>query len=170
MLFIPGALLCLPAVGGLVGLLRARDTEYHFLGSQCTLIVRDRLRERQVIPFSEIVQAVAYTNSAPDEPDTHGLRLQLRGFFRNLPMSQVDGSGDQRRRQLSELAERINRFLETHSSEPPEATAKGEPKGMARPGPMTASPESKRSKRCPRCGRNLTVYAIRCRDCKADVE
>jgi hypothetical protein len=168
LLIIAGALLCLPAVGGLVGLLRARDTEYHFLGSQHKLIVRDRYAERQVIPFSEIVTAVAYTSSGHDEPDTYGLRLQVRGFFPNLQLSQVDGSGDPWRRQMSDLAERINRFLQTHPSEPHEATPKEELKGIARLEPVTASPEDKRSKRCPGCGRNLTIYAVKRRYCKAD--
>jgi hypothetical protein len=168
LLILAGALLCLPAVGGLVGLLRARDTEYHFLGSQRKLIVRDRYREREVIPFSEIVKAVAYTTSGNDEPDTYGLRLQLRGFFRNLQLSQVDGSGDVRRRRTEELADRINRFLETHPSEPQEATPKDEPKGIARLKPVTVSSENKRRKRCPSCGRDLNVYAVKCRFCNAD--
>lgn len=169
LLIILGALLALLPVGGLVGLLRARDTEYHFRGSAHQLIVRDRHGERQAIPFSEIVRAVAYTHSGHDEPDTYGLRLKLRGLFRNLQMSPVDGSGDRRRRQMAELAERINRFLEAHPGEPGESAANDGAKGITRPEPMSASPDSKRGKRCPACGRDLTVYAVRCRFCKAEV-
>jgi hypothetical protein len=117
-LIIPGVLLCLIPVAGLVGLLRARDTEYHFLNGERRLSVQTRNEERQAISFSEIIKAEAYTNSGNDEPNTYGLRLKLRGFGRKLQMEQIDCSGDAQRRQLLELAERINRFLQEYPSEP----------------------------------------------------
>jgi len=114
-----GALLCLVSVVAVVFLKRARDTEYHFLASQRKLIVRQANRERRVVPFSEIVGAVAYTDSGDmHEPDTYGLRLKLRGFLRNLQVSQVDRSDDHSRSQMWQLAVRINRFLEACPSEP----------------------------------------------------
>jgi hypothetical protein len=169
-LIIPGVLLFLPALGGLVALFRTRETEYHFLGSRRTLVARDRRRELQVIPFSEIIKAVAYTNSGHDEPDTFGLRLKLRGFLRSLQISQLDRSGEHWGRHLSELAERINRFLEAHAGEPSQTSPKDLPQGIAKLEPGTVSPEDRRSKLCPRCGRTLTVYAVTCRFCKANLD
>jgi hypothetical protein len=114
-----GVLLCLVPVVWLVGLLLARDTEYHFLASQRKLIVRQANQERRVVPFSEIVEAVAYTKSGDmHEPDTYGLRLELRGFLRSLPVSQFDRDDDDSYRQMRQLAVRINRFLEARPSEP----------------------------------------------------
>ncbi len=109
------------AVGGRPGRLAgAGDTEYHFLASQRKLIVRQANRERRVVPFSEIVEAVVYTNCSSHEygPDTYGLRLKRRGFLRNLRVSQVDRSDDDWRSQMEQLAVRINRFLEVCPSEP----------------------------------------------------
>src|SRR5262249_54351485 len=140
-LIIPGALLCLPAVGGLAQLLCVRDTEYHFRGSRLQLAVRDRRGERQVIPFGGIVKAEAYSTPANDEPDTYGLRLKLRGFGRKLQMTQLDGGSNRWRCQVSDLAERINRFLEAHSGEAGESPASDEPKGVARPQPRAAVPD-----------------------------
>jgi len=166
-LIIPGAFLCVLPVCGVIALFKARDTEYHFLGSQRKVSVRDRHGERQEIPFSDIVKAEQSSSSSHDEPTTYGLRLKLRGFNRTVPMSQLSGSGDM----TAELAERINRFLEAHCGPTPEALPKADSKKVERPEPIpVVTPENKRSKVCPSCGRDLTLYAIKCRFCKAAVE
>ena len=169
-MIIPGVLFCLIPVAGLMELLRAKDTEYHFLGNERKLSVVVRNEERQGVAFPEIVKAEAYTNSGNDEPSTYGLRLKLLGFGRKLQMTQVDCSGDAQRCLLLELAERINRFLEEHPNEPPEATSSDQLKGLARLQPVSSSPDAERSKACPRCGRKLNVYAVKCHSCKEDVE
>ena len=35
---------------------------------------------------------------------------------------------------------------------------------------ISAAPESKRSKTCPHCGNNLSVYAVKCHFCHANLE
>jgi hypothetical protein len=111
-MIILGTIVCWFAPSRLAPLLRARDAEYRFLGSEHKLIILYRYREPRVIQFSEIAKAVVYFNSSIDGPDTYGLYLKLRGSLRDLQMSLVENSDDDWRRQMSELAERINRFLE----------------------------------------------------------
>jgi hypothetical protein len=169
-LMIPGALLCLPVVGGLIGLIRARDTEYCFMASERALIVRDRHRERRHVPFSEIREAVMYTSSAHDEPDTYGLRLELQGFLRHLQMSMVSRSGDEACRQMTAIADRINHFLQAHADDGDETTAKDELRKTAEQQATVVSSKDTRNKLCPRCGKSLSIYAVSCRFCKADVQ
>ncbi len=190
---IVAAMLCLTPVAGLFALLLARDTEYHFLGSQHVLSVRDGRKERQAIPFSEIVAAEDYADCDEGLP-RYGLRLKLRGCFgRVLPISRGESRGWRRHRQILELAKRINQFLEahggepqeaslgatydiaqafleTHRSEPQEAAANVKSEGPAALTDISAAPESKRSKTCPHCGGNLSVYAVKCRFCHANIE
>jgi hypothetical protein len=110
-----GGLMCLMAVRPLIGLFQIRDMEYHFLGSQRQLSVRDRRGEKRVVPFAEIVRAdVDVESGSAEESALYGLRLKLRSFFRTLVISQDNTSGDKRRQKLQELADRINRFLAAH--------------------------------------------------------